>query len=210
MDADRIERALRDGPPDEPTYVPGAFRQRRSLSLLIVGAGAVLGVALIVGVVAGITLNVLRDPSDSVGGPVNVDRLAAELEGRWSSDEISREDWIQALAEMGYQRPDIDFALSNLPDHERVRYDLVFEDDHLQIFGSFDGDDLRSMSGGPYTLLPDGALYYDDIGCFITVRFELDADRLAFDPMETDGCSADESLNNAAYFNLLTYTRSTP
>ena len=208
MDADRIERALREGPPDEPTYVPGAFRQRRSVPLLFVGAGAVLAAAVVIGLVVGVTLDLLREPTGGVGGPVDADELAAELEGRWSSGDISREAWIEELAAMGYRPADIDFALSNLPEHERVRYDLVFEDDHLMIFGSFDGADLRPMSGGPYEVLGNGALYYDDVACFITVQFDLDDDRLAFEPMQTEGCNADESLNNAAYFNLLTYARS--
>jgi hypothetical protein len=208
MDADRIERALREGPPDEPTYVPGAFRQRRRVPVLFLQAGAVLAAAVIMGVVAGVTLNVLREPSGSVGGPVDAEQLAAEIEGRWSSGEIGREAWIDRLTALGHRRADIDFALSNLPDHERVRYDLVFEDDHLMIYGSFDGADLRPMSGGPYEVLDNGALYYDDVACFITVRFDLDGHRLDFEPMQTEGCSADESLNNAAFFNLLSYTRS--
>jgi hypothetical protein len=210
MDAERIERALREGPPDEPIYRPGAFREQRRPWLVLLAAGTVLGIALVVGVVAGLAVDVLRGPSAGVGGPLDVNRLAAELEGRWSSDDISREEWIQELSDMGYRQADIDFALSNLPAHERVRYDLVFQEEHLQIFGSFDGGELEPMSGGPYQLLPNGALYYDDVACFITVLFDIDGDRLAFEPMATDGCSADESLNNAAYFNLLTYERATP
>ena len=132
-----------------------------------------------------------------MGGPVDAEQLAAEIEGRWSSGEIGREAWIDSLTALGYRRADIDFALSNLPDHERVRYDLIFEDDHLMVFGSFDGADLRPLSGGPYEVLDNGAQYYDDVACFITVRFDLD-----------EGCSADESLNSAAHFNLLTDTRS--
>ena len=210
MDAERIERSLREGPPDEPIYRPGAFHEQPPSWLVLIAAGAVVGMALVVGVVAGLGLDVLRNPSGSVGGPVDVDRLAAELEGRWSSDDISREAWIQELSEMGYRQADIDFALSNLPAHERVRYDLVFQEDHLQIFASFDGSELEPMSGGPYQLLPNGALYYDDVACYITVLFDIKGERLAFEPMRTDGCNADESLNNAAYFNLLTYERDAP
>lgn len=209
MNLERIERALRDGPADEPTYVPGTHRARRDGRLLLAAAGGVLAVALVVGVGIGVGLSVLREP-EGVGTGVDVDQLAAALEGSWISTELTSDEWVDGLIALGHDRDDVEFALGNFPPYERVRWRLDFVDEHLQIFGSFDGGAFISMSGGPYELQPDGSIVYDDIGCFMTIPIAIEGSRLLLEPMRTESCNADERLNNDGYFQLVEYERITP
>jgi hypothetical protein len=157
MNTERIERALREGPPDEPMYVPGGHRQAVNRNLLAAVAGVALAAALVIGVVVGVTLDTLRGPSGGVGAP-NVEALAAELEGMWTSEATTPDAWVEGLLALGYAREDVELALGNFPPYERARWQLVFADEHLQIFGSFDGGPWIGLSGGPYELLPDGSI----------------------------------------------------
>ncbi len=208
MNLERIERALRDGPADEPMYVPGAHRTRRDGRLVLAAAGAVVAVALVVGVGIGVGLSVLRAPG-GVGTGVDVDQLAADLEGSWVSSEFTSEEWVDGLISLGHDPDDVELALANFPPYERAQWRLDFVDDHLQIFGSFDGGSFTSLSGGPYQLMPDGSVVYDDIGCFMTIPINIEASRLFLEPMRTESCSADERLNNDGYFQLVEYERMT-
>jgi hypothetical protein len=208
MDDEKIERALRAGPVDEPAYVPGSFRRGRSAWSLAM-ATSVIALTLLAGIAVGVGLGALRGNGDGVGAP-DVQALAAQLKGRWVSQEITRQDWIDALNAIGHEVAAIDAYLAHDPIQASVRYELWFVGDHLQIFAAVDGAPFTSQSGGPYRLLADGALYYDDIGCFITATLDITGDRLSFDPISTTGCGADESLANAAFFNLVDYTRTTP
>jgi hypothetical protein len=208
MNLERIERALRDGPPDEPLYVPGTHRARRDVRLLLAAASAVLAFALVVGIGIGFGVSVLRGPGD-VGSGVDLDALAANLEGQWISTEISSDEWVDGLIALGHDRDDVQVALDNFPPYEAVQWRLDFADDHLQIFGSFDGGPFISMSGGPYELVPDGSIAYDDIGCFMTIPVEVQGSRLLLEPMRTESCNADERLNNDGYFQLVEYERLT-
>ena len=205
MDTERIERALREGPVDEPRYAPGAFRRsRRRFSLAL--AGSVATAALVTGVLLGVVLTQLREPNGGVRGR-DLGELAADLEGRWVSDVISREEWINSALAAGHDRNTIDAFFLHDPIELQVQYELVFADDHLQVFGAFDGSPSQGLAGGPYRLLDNGAVYYDDIGCFITARFKLSADRMTFEPISTESCNAEEGLANWVFFNLASYTR---
>jgi hypothetical protein len=207
MDLERIERALREGPVDEPIYVPGAFaRRRRSIWSLAVVSAAV-GAALVIGVIVGVGLSVLREPDGGVGVAPDVEALAAQLEGRWVSDEITHDEWVSALLAMGHDIDDIDAFLLHDPIETSTHYDLVFNDGLLTLFDTAPPDPRLEMGDGRYELLPDGRLYYDDRGCFITARFTIEGDRLTFDPISTDSCGADERVANSAFFNLAGYTR---
>ena len=206
MDTERIERALREGPPDEPVYVPGGHRQQRRV-LMLAGLGALVTAALLVGVAIGVTLNVLRASNGGVGSGIDVAALAAELEGTWDSTELSVASYRSELVARGHAAEDVEAAIANNGQFDRVRYRFVFAEDHLQIFAAFDGRAWESMSGGPYELQEDGSLLYDDIGCFITATFTIGNGDLSFTPIQTRSCNADETLNNTAFFNLVNYTR---
>jgi hypothetical protein len=206
MDLQTIEQALRDGPVDEPIYVPGTHRRGRPLYWQGALVMTITAAALLAGVVIGISLDALRSAGNPPG-QVDVAALARELEGDWQSTEITREDLIRTALAMGHDQQTIDTQLRALPAFARVQYEMVFANDHLQIFASFDGAPAASQSGGPYTLQPTGAIHYDDIGCFITATFDVVGDQLTFDPIQTQGCDADESLANAAFFNAVTYSR---
>lgn len=206
MDTERIERALREGPPDEPVYVPGGHRDPRRRLWSLARVAAVLSTAVVIGVMIGVSLSVLREPS-GLGGAVDVRVLAAELEGAWESNEITAVSWRAELIALGHRREDVDAALARATPHDRVRYRMVFADDHVQIFGSFDGSEWDPLSGGPYELQADGSLIYDDIACFITASVAIDGGLLSFSPIETRSCNAEETLNNVAFFNLVDYAR---
>jgi hypothetical protein len=68
MDLDRIERALRQGPADEPRYVPGTFERRspKRLPWALVALAVVAATALVAALLIGIGL-FLRSPN--VGPP---------------------------------------------------------------------------------------------------------------------------------------------
>lgn len=209
MNLDRVERALRDGPPDEPTYLPGTHRDRHDARFLLAASGVVLAVALVVGVGIGVGVSILRTPG-GVGSGVDLGQLAADLEGTWVSTEITPQEWVDGLIALGHDRRDVELALGNFPPYERAQWRLVFVDDHVQIFGSFDGGRFTSMSGGPYELLPDGSIRYDDIGCFLAIPVAVDGSRLLLEPMRTESCNPDERLNNDGYFQLVEYKRIGP
>lgn len=206
MNLERIERALRQGPVDEPIYLPGTHGVRRNPRLMLAIAGAVVSAALVVGVGIGIAMSAIRGPGN-LGSGVDLTRLAAELEGSWLSPEITADAWTAGLVALGHDRDDVALALENFGAFERARWRLDFVDDHIQIFGSLDGGPFTSMSGGPYELLRDGSIRYDDIGCFMTIPVAVEGNRLRFGPMTTESCDADERLNNDGYFLLVDYER---
>lgn len=209
MNLERIERALRDGPVDEPPYVPGSHRDPRQSRLFLAAAGGMVVLALVVGVGIGIGVSIMRAPA-GVGTGLDLDRLAADLEGNWISTGLTPDGWVDDLVALGHDRDDVELALTNFPPYERARWRLNFFDDHIQVFGSFDGGPFTSLSGGPYELLPDGSILYDDIGCFMTIPVVLEGSRLRFEPMTTESCDADERLNNDGYFQLVEYEREPP
>lgn len=204
MDVERIERALREGPVDEPVYVPGSFRRARSRWSLAVGV--VVTGALVTGLVIGLGVGILRAPAPNIGVP-DLEALAAELQGTWTAEEITRQRWISSLVALGNNIDDIDNNLINNPMESRVTYELSFVDGRLTVWAAVDGGPMLEQSGGPYRLLDTGAIYYDDLGCYVTVRFAITGDRLTFQRISTESCGADERLANSAFFNLVPYAR---
>lgn len=205
MDLERIERALREGPVDEPIYVPGTFRRARSRWSLAIGAAVVTG-GLLIGLVIGLGLGILRAPAPGIGA-VDLEALAAELQGTWTSEEITRQQWISSLVALGNDIDDIDNLLIHDPMESRVYYELSFVDSRLTVWAAVDGRPVLEQSGGPYRLLDTGEIYYDDLGCYITVRFAIKGDRLTFQRISTESCGADERVANSAFFNLVPYAR---
>jgi len=215
MDLERIERALREGPVDEPAYVAGAFRRagrRRSAMLLTAAVGA----ALVIGMVVGLSLDTLRSPSDDTGVPgPDLEALNAELAGRWLSDLISRDRFVEDMLERGHAEADIEAFL----DRGGVvgiytRFHLGFDGrGRLTVYETTRDTDI--LSEEPYELLPDGRLRWGDIGCIVTARFTIDADipaeiasdRLTFEPVSFTGCDADGRIAADAFFNSRPYFR---
>jgi hypothetical protein len=206
MDVERIERALRDGPVDEPLYVPGSFRRpgRTGWSMAVVFASA--GAALVLGVFVGLGLGVLRTPGD-VGSPVDTDALAAQLEGRWTSEEMTRDEWNNGLVALGFDIDDVEAFHRHDPIASTVRYELEFRDGWLDLFVEAPPNPLVEMGDGPLRILPDGRIHHDDRDCFVTMAFDTDGDQLTFARISTESCGVEEQLANSAFFNLSTYTR---
>jgi hypothetical protein len=213
MDVERIERALREGPAGEPMYVPGRFRgtSRPGLSLLVV-SGAV-GAALVIGLAVGISLQVIRGP-DGVGRQVDIVALHTELQGRWESDVIGREQWIAALVSRGHQLNDIEAYFQHDPLEESVQYILVFRSSQLSIMSVADGTLEQALTAGEFDLLSDGRLTWQDEGgtalsdpCVLTAKPEIETDRLGFSDVVTAGCTADESIAMGAFFDIVGYRR---
>lgn len=205
MDVERIEHALRAGPVDEPIYVPGSFRRAGRRWSFTVGVVVATG-ALVIGLVIGVGVGILRAPAPNISAR-DLEALAAELQGTWMSEVITRGDWITAQVALGNDIDDIDNLLINNPMESQVRYQLAFVDGRLTVSAAADGGLMIEQSGGPYRLLDSGAIYYDDLGCFVTVRFAISGDRLTFQRISTVSCGADERVANSAFFNLVPYAR---
>jgi hypothetical protein len=207
MDLERIERALRQGPADEPVYVAGGFRRAgRRRSMLLVTAA--VGSALVVGVVLGLGLDTLRSPSGDTGVPaLDLEALNAELAGTWLSDPITRDQFVDFMVEAGHAEADIDAFLEHDPIVSSSRFGLAFDGRaRLVVFEMPEGGIADILSNGPYELLPDGRLTFDDLGCVVTARFTIAGDRLTFEPVSLEGCDPDERIANSAFFNLTPYT----
>ena len=205
MDVERIERALRDGPMDEPIYVPGAFRKRHGSSLVLLFAS--VGAALVLGVAVGLGLGVLNVPRVDVGAPVDTNALAARLEGRWVSEEMTRDEWVSGLQALGLNIDDIEAFHRHDPIPTTVRYEFVFSEGVLDIFVEAPPSELGEVGDGPYRILADGRLYFDDRQCFVTMAFDIEGDLLTFDRISTESCGVEEQVANSAFFNLSTFTR---
>lgn len=209
MDAQRIERALRAGPVDEPTYVPGGFRRAGGRSPRALAIAGLIS-AVLFGLAVGVGLSTLHRPPAQVGS-VDRDRLALELPGRWVSDDISRERWVSVLVGLGNDIDDIDNFLAHFdPIVATTHYELEFTHDHLAIADFADDQPRDDVASGPYQIDANGTLHYDDRSCFVSARFKIEDDRLTFGPISTDSCGADERIANMAFFNLVSYTRATP
>lgn len=205
MDVERIERALREGPADEPIYRPGSHRRARGRWSLAVGAAVVTAV-LLLGVATGVGLGLLREPAPGLGAG-ELEALAAALKGTWGAEEITREDWISQEVALGNNIDDVEGLLINNPMQSRIRYQLAFVGGRLTVSAAADGGPMVEQSGGPYRLLASGAIYYADLGCYVTVKFTITGGRLAFQRISTVSCGADERVANSAFFNLVPYAR---
>lgn len=217
MDFERIERALREGPVDEPVYVPGAFRRARPSARWFAAAAAAAGAAVVIGLIIGLGLDALR--SDRVGSAPDPDELLAGLEGRWVSDEIPFDRWVDELVGRGYDPNDLGNFLMHDPFDETVRYVLLFEGPQLSMQGIYDGGSAIDLSGGEYTIRPDGLFEFVEVvdappvvgeACRTVAEVELDDDRLRFDVLDLPGCGVDPAIAHTAFFDLAPYTRADP
>ena len=220
MNVDRIERALREGPPDEPIYVPGAFRRTERTRWTLALAAASLGLALVVGVIIGTGLGVLRnDGSDQVGGPAAPPpRLTAEnFGGTWTSGELDRDTWTMALLDRGVAQEDIDAFLLHDPFESTARYYMVFRGAGLTIGAIYDDRSPQVLTDARFQILADGSLHVtervDNVGpedeCVVSLVPNLRGDNLSFDVLGLP-CDADAEIANITFFELVTYTRTEP
>jgi hypothetical protein len=212
MSDERIERALREGPPDEPVYRPGTFRKPMPGRWAQAASAGFLVLVFAVGVIFGAGIIGLRRPVDENTVPVGASAALTEaLQGAWASEPIPREDWVQRLVGMGNAIDDVESFLTHDPMTTNVVYTIIFSDNTLLVTSSLDGAPRIHNSIGPFVIQPGGQLRWEDLGCFVTTPVTIDdggdVDRLSFGPISMESCGADERVANGAFFNLSTFRR---
>ena len=207
MEIERIERALRDGPPDEPAYVPGGFRRPSGRPWTVAFATAAVAIALIIGIGVGFTLDALRGGGLGAPPPPMLD--PADLQGTWLSDEILFQEWVDGLLERGFTTDEIAAFIEHDPFNRSVQYELTITADEMTMRGSFDGAPMALLTSDPYEILGDGRVHIGDEAseCRPTVQVALDRARLMFSQSELPGCSADDRIASVAFFDLTSYSR---
>jgi hypothetical protein len=213
MDIERIERALRDGPPDEPAYVPGSFGRSRAPAWWFAAVGMIVMAAVVTGIAIGVGFDALRGAP--VGAPPTSEVTAADLEGRWLSDEISFDRWVDELIARGFDPNDVGNFLAHDPFEQHVRYQLTFDSGRVTISADFDGTGLQVLNLGEYTLQGGVFSYVETtdappvIGeaCRVSAVPSLDDRRLAWEDVELAGCGVDPSIAHTAFFDLAGYTQ---
>lgn len=213
MDAERIERALREGPPDEPAYVPGGFRGSSRPRWWFAVAGASVGlVALVVGVAIGLGLATLRDQNVGSSPEPRV-LVAADLQGVWESDPITFGDWVDALRAEGFAQEEIDAFLEHDPFEDQVQYALLFFDGEFIVQAAYDDLPFQTLGGGTVTVDDAGVLHLvevvdgEPIGCEITAAADISGDRMTLRVLDLPGCNTDEQMANTLFFDIASYRR---
>lgn len=188
MNLERIERALREGPADEPIYQPGAYTRPRVHQWLLFAA--VIAGALALGVGIGIGLDVVRQPvGDPVELAVDLDRLGQELSGSWMSDSFTEQDFVRHMTEAGHTGQDMAAFLQHDPIPGTVRWGLDFDGrERLVVFRTLDESRTEILTNVVYELLPDGRLHVVEGECFIVMEFTIQGEELTFGPFDIDGC----------------------
>lgn len=215
MDIERIEHALRAGPPDEPVYIPGSFGRSHAPAWWLAVAGMIVTAAVVTGIAIGVGLDVLR--GDPVGGPPTSVVTTADLEGRWLSDEISFDEWVDQLIARGFDPNDVGNFLAHDPFEQHVRYQLTFDSGRVTVSADYDGTGLQVLNFGEYTL-QGGVFSYVEAtdappvvgeACRVHAVASLDDLRLVWDDVELAGCGVDPSIAHTAFFDLAGYTQVT-
>ncbi len=211
MDVERIERALGEGPPDEPTYVPGSFRRGSLPAWRLAAAGLAVGAALISGIAIGTGLGLLRDDVGNAPAPRVL--AAADLQGVWEAEPIAIDAWTEALLARGFGQTDVDAFLEHDSFEDQVRYQLRFVDDRFIVQAAYDDQPVLTLGGGTFTLdenglvdlveIVDGA----EVGCEFTVTAVIYGSQLLMDVLEFRGCEADEQMANTLFFDVAVYDR---
>lgn len=200
MNLDRIERALRDGPVDEPRYVPGAFGSARRTEPLLLAAA--LAGALVLGVVIGLGIGLLRAPAPTVGGPSTNSVLQEQLEGTWLSETVTQDEFVRYMLDNGHSQADLDDEWHD-PIETTLRWGLDFDGRGRLVIFTVTGDGVTEVvAEGPYELLPDDRLRWTDITCVMTANFDVSADQLSFDERDSQNCDAEERIAHDAFFGL--------
>ena len=129
MDDDRLERALRQRPPDEPVYVPGSHRPPRSRARWLALTVPAIVAALIVGLAIGSGL-----PRDAGAGRVAT-RPIGDRRCHRRRDvglELTADAWRDALLGHGSRTPSSMRPRARSID-STVQYRLVFSDASLTV-----------------------------------------------------------------------------
>jgi hypothetical protein len=212
MEIERIERALREGPPDEPIYQPGTFRREAPSRWWFAIAGFTVGIALVFGIVIGVGLDVLR--SGRVGGePAMPVLTAADLQGVWQSEALEKRAWVEELLARDFTQEQIDAFLAHDPFENRVAYTLRFVDSRIIVQATYDDLPLRYLGEGTFTIGQDGTLDYAEVvrgvkgTCGVVAAPEIDGAKLTFDVLDLPGCNPDERMANTLFFEIPQYLR---
>jgi hypothetical protein len=209
MDIERIEQALREGPPDEPTYVPGSFRRTSPHGWWFAAASLSVVVALVAGIAIGTALDVLR--GGGVGGdPEPRPLVAADLQGVWESDPIERQVLEQALLTRGFSQTDINVHLESLPVGDAARYSLRFADDRLIAQVAYGDQPFQTLDTGTFIIRDDGfQISVPEVqgACEPLAAAEIDGSRLLLNLLELPGCETDERLVNTVLLDIPSYSR---
>jgi hypothetical protein len=210
MDVRRIERALREGPTDEPVYVPGSFRGSDATPRPLAFAAFAVAAALVIGIGVGVAFDALRGGGIGSEPPPVLD--AADLVGTWSSDEISWQEWVDGLVTRGFQTDEIATFLEHDPFNETVQYELSFTAGEVTIRASYDGAPLVTLSGATYSILEDGRVRFAEDGgaCRPTAEMTLEGEQMTFRRVELPNCVLDERIAYTAFFDLVPYGRVGP
>lgn len=217
MDMDRIEHALREGPPDEPAYVPGSYRRGPGRWVPRLFAVPVIAAALVIGVVVGVGLPAVRD--SGVGRAPDPAAITEALQGTtWTTDETPFQAWTDALLERGFTNDEIAAFLEHDPFELSVRYLLRFDDSQLTVQAAYDGAPPITLSVGGWRVREDGALVFSETvvdvppgaGCAIGAAVEVGDRALAFDIVDFIRCAVDAKLANTVFFELSPYTQTAP
>jgi hypothetical protein len=218
MDADRIERALREGPPDEPTYVPGTYRRGAASPWRLAFAGTAVALAIVIGIVVGTGLGTLRD--ERVGGTPERPALSSDdLQGVWESEVVAIQDLIESHRARGFSQDEIDAFLSHEPEADRVRYTIQFRGGGVTISGAYGELPPQGLSDGRFRVLDDGTIHYTEVvdgapagsaPCEVLAAASIEGDRLTFSILELPNCGVDAQIANTSFFELTPYTRSDP
>lgn len=213
MDLERIEQALREGPPDEPAYVPGSFGRSRAPGWWFAMAGMIVA-AVVTGIAIGVGLDGLR--GTPVGGRPASDVTAADIEGSWQTDQISLDQWIEALLAKGFDPNDVGNTLAHDSFEQSVRYQLTFDaGGRVTVGADFDDTGLQVLNFGEYTVEGGVFSYVESVdippivgeACRVRAVPRLDGDRLVWDDVELAGCGVDPSIAHTTFFDLAPYSR---
>lgn len=209
MDLERIERALREGPVDEPRYVPGAFGPARRFGALVLTAA--VGAALVIGVMIGLGLDLLRAPSPNVGQPgPALAEIQRQLAGTWISEPVTEEEFVTFMLEEGHAPADVEAFLAHDPIETTLKWGLDFDGRGSLVVFSVTGDGITDvLTNVTYELLPDGRMRSGDRTCGLVAAFSVSDERLIFGELSSEGCTPDDLIAFDTFLNLASpYTSS--
>jgi hypothetical protein len=221
MDARRVERALRDGPPDEPVYVPGTFGRRRRGRTWAVVTTVAVGLALVAGVVVGVGLAWLGGPHPG-RQPQPTPVVLADLLGTWQTPVVTRQEWIDRVTAAGIDSATVSAFLDHDPIQRQVRYTLEFftsdtSGDRVSVSAEYDGGPLVPVDAGGISLDANGVVQYTEIvpgtaGPRVTVSalVTITGGQLRFQILDIQNATADDQLANTVFFELAPYMKAGP
>lgn len=134
---------------------------------------------------------------------------AADLEGTWSTSEISFQDWVDGLLERVFETDEIAAFPERDPFNKTVRYELDIADGVMTVRSTFDAAQLVTLTSAPYSILYDGRIGVAEEGglCRPTAEVALEGEQLTFSRLILFCCSPDEQLASVAFLELAPHVR---